>query len=99
MPLTGAQVAEHAYDLKIGLEGRKKEVREFDAVTAIGNAAVLGLNLRSLPEISFENLRLVAGHLFGIDAPALREALHILSDLGLVDLDEQGRTITRALSR
>ena len=97
MSLTGPQIAEHAYDLKIGLEGRKKEVREFDAVTAIGNAAVLGINLRSLPEISFENLRLVSGHFFGIDAPALREALHVLSDLGLADLDEQGRTITKVI--
>src|SRR5918996_109985 len=97
MSLTGIQVAEHAYDLKIGLEGRKKEVREFDAVTAIGNAAVLGINLRSLPEIPFETLRLVAGHLFGIDAPALREALRILSDLGLVELDELGRAIVKVI--
>jgi hypothetical protein len=97
MLLTGPQVAEHAYDLKIGLEGRKKEVREFDAVMAIGNAAVLAINLRSLPEISFEKLRLVAGYLFGIDAPALREALRLLSDLKLIDLDEQGRTITKII--
>jgi hypothetical protein len=97
MLLTGPQVAEHAYDLRIGLEGRKKEVREFDAVTAIGDAAVLAINLRSLPEISFEKLRLVSGYLFGIDPPALREALRLLSDLDLVELDEQRRAITKVI--
>ena len=45
MLLTGPQVAEHAYDLRIGLEGRKKEVREFDAVTAIGDAVNLAHRL------------------------------------------------------
>ncbi|WP_431269218.1 hypothetical protein [Dankookia sp. P2] len=93
--MTAKTVAEHAFDLQVGLQGA--DVPEYDAATAVGNAAVLAVNLRGLGEVQYQTLRLVAARHFHVRSDVLDGVLRILADLELVKLVTRGATINTVI--
>lgn len=91
--LRGKSLVEFASDIQTGVGAF--EVGDFDDLRMIGMAASLALQLRGLPEIEYQVLAKVSDCLFNIPSMALKPALRTLSEIGMVRLYENGRTIDR----
>jgi hypothetical protein len=91
--IKGKQLAEFASDIQTGLGCY--EVSEFDDLRTIGMAASLAVHLRGLPEISYGVLSQVSDACFDIPAPMLKPVLRLLKEVGMVQLYESGKTITK----
>jgi hypothetical protein len=70
-------------------------VSKFGDLRTIGMAASLAVHLRGLPEISYGVLSQVSDACFDIPAPMLKPVLRLLKEVGMVQLYESGKTITK----
>lgn len=92
-PIVGKPLAEYAADIQSG--SGQLEIGDFDELKTIGMAASLAVQLRGLPELEYSVLARVSDALFNIPSVALKPVLRTLSEVGMVRLYEQGRTITK----
>lgn len=73
------------------------EVPEFENLRMVGMSVRLALHIRGLPNIKYDTLRLVATHLLGIPAVAIRPTLALLAEVEFVKLQTDGKTINAVL--
>jgi hypothetical protein len=66
---------------------------EFEALTNIGAAVRLAINLRGVPPVDFDLLKKVAVHRLGLQPSEVRPAVELLAEAEMVDLYQEGRNI------
>ncbi|WNG33317.1 hypothetical protein F0U61_06575 [Archangium violaceum] len=70
---------------------------EFEALTTIGAAVRLAVNLRGMPPVEYGLLRDVAVHRLGLQPGEVRPALKLLAEAEMVDLVTENSTIKSVL--
>lgn len=91
MSVSNDEIAVRSHDVVV--TSGSSRATEFDALTNIGAAVRLAVNLRGVPPVSFDLLRAVAAHRLGILPSEVRPALQLLAEAEMVSLDQEGRTI------
>lgn len=91
--IKGKSLAEFASDIQTGLADYS--VGDFGELRTLGMAASLAIQLRGLPELDFSVLAQVSDARFNIPSFALKDVLMTLSEVGMVKLYVNGRTIEK----
>lgn len=92
---TRSEVAVRSHDILVA--SGTARASEFEAVTNIGAAVRLAVNLRGMPAVSYALLREVAVHRLGLQPGEVRPALVLLAEAEMVNLDTDGQTIRTVL--
>jgi hypothetical protein len=74
-----------------------KDVPEFETISELGMAVRLALQIRGLPLIEYETLKLVAIHYLQIPSLAVKRIVRLLAEVEFVRLRSQGDTINGVL--
>jgi hypothetical protein len=85
------EIAVRSHDILV-TSGTSRAV-EFDALTNIGAAVRLAINLRGVPPVSFDLLKSAAVHRLGLQPSEVRPAIELLAEAEMVILHQEGRTI------
>lgn len=93
--IKGRKLVELSYDIQSGLGNT--DVPYFESLREMGMAATLATNLRGLPEVEFEVLRLVSDYYYNIPSYALKSALEILAEIEYVKLIVKGKKILKVI--
>src|SRR5438445_350324 len=91
MDSSSEDIAVRSHDVLV-TSGSARAV-EFDALTNIGAAVRIAINLRGVPSVDFELLRHVCVHRLGLQPSEVKPAVLLLAEAEMVDFDKQGATI------
>jgi hypothetical protein len=72
----GAELAVRCHDVAVSLDG--KQVGEFEDLVLLGMAIKLALQMRGLPVVAYDLLRMVGLHLVKIPATSFNAVLRLL---------------------
>ena len=88
-------VAARCHEIQTGLGS--VEVPEFETIPELGMAVRLSLNLRGLPIVDYQVLKLVANHYLDVPNLAVERIVRLLAEVEFVRLQTTGQTITGVL--
>ncbi|MGY6209897.1 hypothetical protein ACXEO8_07955 [Cytobacillus firmus] len=89
------ELALRSHDITIGLGNT--QVAEFEALTEVGNMVKLALNIRGLPLIPFETLKLAAFQFLDIPTYYCKSLVENLEEIEFVKIFSEGKTIKGVL--
>lgn len=90
-----SEIAVRCHEIQVGLG--LTEVPDFELLTETGMAVRLALNIRGLPTIRYETLRLVAYHFLSIPTLAVDRIIRLLEEVRFVKIQSEGKTIKAVL--
>ncbi|PPA68722.1 hypothetical protein [Jeotgalibacillus proteolyticus] len=89
------KLALRSHDITIGLGN--KQVPEFEIITEIGNMIKLALNIRGLPMIPYETLKMAAYHFLDITPHMCKSIVENLGEIEFVKISSEGKEIKGVL--
>ncbi|NGY80882.1 hypothetical protein F6Y03_01120 [Bacillus megaterium] len=89
------ELALRSHDIITGLGN--KEVPEFELLTEIGNMVKLALNIRGLPIIPYDTLKMAAHHFLDIPTYMCKGIVENLAEIEFVKITSEGKTIKAIL--
>jgi hypothetical protein len=88
-------IANKCHDIQVSMGN--KNIPEYDTILEIGMMVRLSLDIRGLPQIDYNVLKLVADHYLQIPSTTLKLIVNNLAKIDFIKIDQEGSTIKSIL--